>query len=53
MVITDTASHAALRGRFALEHSYFLAPESLAIPRESPAALLEQACGKPVLPKAA
>jgi hypothetical protein len=53
MVITDTASHAALRGRFALEHSYFLAPESLAIPQESPAALLEEACGKPVLPKAA
>jgi hypothetical protein len=53
MVITDTASHAALRGRFALEHSYFLAPESLAIPRESPAALLEQACGQPVLRTAA
>jgi hypothetical protein len=53
MVITDTASHAALRGRFALEHSYFLAPETLALPGESPAALLAQACGQPVLRQAA
>jgi hypothetical protein len=53
MVITDTASHAALRGRFALEHSYFLAPETLALPGESPAALLAQACGHAVLQQAA
>lgn len=53
MAITDTASHAALRGRFALEHSYFLTPESLALPTESPAALLQQACGLPVLRRAA
>jgi len=53
MVITDTASHAALRGRYALEHSYFLAPETLALPEESPAALLERACGQPVLRQAA
>lgn len=49
LVITDTASHAVLRGRYALEHSYFLAPESLALPMESPAALLAKACGIPVL----
>ncbi len=53
MVLTDTATHAALRGRFALEHSYFLAPETLALPDESPAALLERACGIPVLTRAA
>jgi hypothetical protein len=53
MVITDTASHAALRGRFALEHSYFLASETLSLPDESPAALLERACGQPVLRQAA
>ncbi len=53
MAITDTASHAALRGRFALEHSYFIAPETLALPNESPAALLVQASGKPVLARAA
>ena len=53
LVITDTASHAALRGRYALEHSYFIAPESFALPWESPAALLERACGIPVLQRAA
>jgi hypothetical protein len=50
MVMTDTASHAVLRGRYALEHSYFIAPESQVLPEESPAALLERACGAPVLP---
>jgi hypothetical protein len=53
MAITDTCSHAALRGRFALEHSYFLAPESLALPNEAPAALLARACGQQVLNRAA
>ncbi len=49
LVITDTASHAVLRGRFALEHSYFLAPHTLALPDESPPALLRRACGSEVL----
>ncbi len=49
LVITDTASHAVLSGRFALEHSYFLAPETLALPNESPPALLARACNMPVL----
>jgi hypothetical protein len=53
MAMTDTASHAVLRGRFALEHSFFVAPEALALPAESPAALLAKACGCPVLPTAA
>lgn len=53
VVMTDTASHAALRGRFALEHSYFVSPEALALPEESPPALLERACGAPVLRRAA
>jgi hypothetical protein len=53
MVMTDTVSHAALRGRFALEHSYFIAPQTLALPHESPAALLERACGMPVFKPAA
>jgi hypothetical protein len=53
MVMTDTCSHAALRGRFALEHSFFVAPQTLALPRLAPAALLEMACGMPVLVKAA
>jgi hypothetical protein len=53
IVITDTASHAALRGRYALEHSYFIAPETLALPEEAPAALLERACGVTVLNRTA
>lgn len=53
MALTDVCTHAALRGRFALEHSYFIAPEVLALPDESPAALLERACGAPVLRRAA
>jgi hypothetical protein len=44
LVMTDGVSHAELRGRFALEHSYFVAPESLRLPQESPLALLERAC---------
>ena len=41
--MTDACSHAALRGRYALEHSYFVDPKVLALPGESPAALLEAA----------
>jgi hypothetical protein len=53
MAMTDTCSHAVLSGQYALEHSYFVAPETLALPDESPAALLERACGRPVLRRAA
>jgi hypothetical protein len=53
LVFTDTVTHAELRGQFALEHSLFIAPESLALPDESPPALLEKAAGLPVLPRAA
>jgi hypothetical protein len=49
LAITDTASHAVLSGRFALEHSYFLAPHTLALPEDSPPALLQRACCAPVL----
>ena len=52
LAMTDTASHAVLRGRYALEHSYFVAPQSLALPEESPPALLARACGRPVLRQA-
>jgi hypothetical protein len=49
VVFTDAVTHAALRGRFALEHSYFVRPEALLWPARAPVALLEQACGAPVL----
>jgi hypothetical protein len=45
LVMTDTASHAALRGRFALEHSYFVSPHSLALPEEAPAAVYARTAG--------
>jgi hypothetical protein len=53
LAMTDTLSHAEMRGRFALEHSYFVAPEVLFLPAESPAALLERACGAEVVRQAA
>jgi hypothetical protein len=53
LAMTDTASHAVLRGRHALEHSFFIAPQSLALPDESPPALLARACGFPVVSRAA
>jgi hypothetical protein len=45
LVFTDAVSHAALRGRFALEHSYFVPPEALVQPELSPLAVLQRACG--------
>lgn len=53
LAMTDTCSHAVLRGRFALEHSYFIDPASLSLPQESPPALLEKAAGQTVLLRAA
>jgi hypothetical protein len=43
VVMTDACSHAVLRGRYALEHSYFVDQSVLALPDESPAALLAKA----------
>jgi hypothetical protein len=49
LVFTDAVSHAALRGRGALEQTWFVAPEALVRPDAAPAACLEKACGCPVL----
>lgn len=46
LAFTDTCSHSVLRGRYALEHSYFVSPRVLALPDESPPALLTRACAK-------
>ena len=46
IAVTDTCSHSVLRGRYALEPSYFVAPHVLALPDESPAALLTKACAE-------
>jgi hypothetical protein len=53
LVMTDGVSYAELRGRYALEHSFFIAPQRLALPDESPAALLEQRCGLSLIHPAA
>lgn len=44
MAFTDACSHGELRGRFALEHSFFIRSEGLLLPQEAPAALLERFC---------
>ncbi|GIW82414.1 MAG: hypothetical protein KatS3mg105_4221 [Gemmatales bacterium] len=53
LVMTDAVCHAALRGRYALEHSYFISPQTLALPELSPAALLQHAVGARVVRRAA
>jgi hypothetical protein len=53
LVFSDGIAHAELRGRYALEHSYFIAPESLALPDEAPAALLARRAQLPALRRAA
>ena len=40
LVMSDGIAYAELRGRFALEHSFFVTPESLALPHLAPAVLL-------------
>ena len=43
LLFADGFAHAELRGRLALEHSYFVPQAALALPEESPLALLERA----------
>lgn len=49
LAMTDGCSHAVLRGRFALEHSYWVAPETLLMPHLSPVGLLEGKYPEPVV----
>jgi len=53
LLFSDTISHAELRGQYALEHSFFVAPQTLALPDESPPILLERMCGAGGVTKAA
>jgi 3-deoxy-D-manno-oct-2-ulosonic acid (Kdo) hydroxylase len=53
LLFTDAVTHADLRGQYALERSFFIAPQALALPNESPLALLEKACGTSLLPRVA
>ncbi|MBM4070921.1 MAG: hypothetical protein FJ271_18525 [Planctomycetes bacterium] len=45
LVFSDGLAHGELRGQFALDHSYFIASETLELPELAPASLLEKACG--------
>jgi hypothetical protein len=42
IVFTDSVVHAAIGGRFALEQTFYLAPEGLAAPEASPARILQR-----------
>jgi hypothetical protein len=53
LVFADGVSHAVLRGRYALEHSYFIPLSCLTVPDEAPIALLDKARGTAVVPRAA
>jgi hypothetical protein len=50
LAMTDACSHAVLRGRYALEHSYFVSQAVMVVPEESPIRLLDRRCGGTVLP---
>ncbi len=53
LLFADAITHAELRGQYALEHSFFIANRTLALPDEAPCALLERRCGELRLPNAA
>lgn len=53
LLFSDGITHAELRGQYALEHSLFVTTDALALPDESPAALLAHRCGSIALPAAA
>jgi hypothetical protein len=45
MVFTDMVSHAVLAGRYALEQTFIVSRESLALPEKAPIAILERIAG--------
>jgi hypothetical protein len=48
MVFTDMVSHAVLAGRYALEQTFIVSRESLALPEKAPIAILERIAGVPL-----
>lgn len=46
MVFTDTVTHSVLRGQFALEQTFIVSRESLAVPDLAPIAVLERIAGR-------
>lgn len=51
LVFTDVVPHSVLAGQHALEQTFIVARRSLANPHDSPLAILEQLCAKPLLPR--
>ncbi len=47
MLFSDGLAHAQLRGRFALEHSYFVPPDCLVQPADWPVTILTMVHGEP------
>ena len=45
LVFTDMVSHAVLSGQYALEQTFIVARESLALPEKAPIAILERIAG--------
>jgi hypothetical protein len=48
VVFTDMVSHAVLSGQYALEQTFIVARESLALPERAPIAVLERLAGAPL-----
>jgi hypothetical protein len=48
LAFTDSVSHAELRGRFALEHTFFVPVDCLLDSSLAPPVLFERACGMPL-----
>jgi hypothetical protein len=46
MVFTDMVSHSVLSGQYALEQTFLIARDSLAIPQKAPIAILERLSGR-------
>lgn len=53
LAFTDSVSHAALRGRYALEHSYFVPTHVLFLPATAPIAYFRSLSEQPAMRKAA
>ena len=53
MTFTDVLPHSVLSGQHALEQTFIIARQSMANVQNSPASILEQLCGRPLLDAAA
>lgn len=50
IVYTDSTTHAAMSGRYALEQTFYLPLKAMAAPEASPARILERITGKKLVP---